>query len=177
MTAAERLAACCAISCFVHFVLLTNSAVPRPQVEQARSVEVVCDLAPPVSRLAFGDTVVLERGGADEEQGTESDLAKARRQYLQAVSDAIHARRFIWFSYRSGAEQPPDCLGTAWISFIISANGRFDEPRLVRSSGDTRLDAAAAEAVRLAGGVVPRPRILGPTPMAVTMPVKYQLAL
>jgi protein TonB len=62
-----------------------------------------------------------------------------------------------------------DLQGDALVRFEIGAEGRAQDVRVVRSSGEPLLDAAAVRAV-LAAGVLPR--VYGP----LEVPVSFELA-
>ncbi len=75
---------------------------------------------------------------------------------------------------QAALEYPPlarwqDLQGDALVRFEIGAEGRARDVRVVRSSGEPLLDAAAARAV-LAAGVLPR--VYGP----LEVPVSFELA-
>jgi protein TonB len=75
---------------------------------------------------------------------------------------------------QAALEYPPiarwqDLQGDALVRFEIGAEGRAQEVRVVRSSGEPLLDAAAVRAV-LAAGVLPR--VYGP----LEVPVSFELA-
>ncbi|HWP34821.1 MAG TPA: energy transducer TonB, partial [Thermodesulfobacteriota bacterium] len=74
-------------------------------------------------------------GGADV-SGWPGDALAAVRARLEA------AKRYPLDARLRGAE------GTAEVAFTIGPGGRLERVRLVRSSGDRSLDAAALEAVR-----------------------------
>ena len=86
----------------------------------------------------------------------ESRLAEIRRRIQAALEYPPLAR---W----------QDLQGDALVRFEIGAEGRARDVRVVRSSGEPLLDAAAAQAV-IAAGVLPR--VYGP----LEVPVSFELA-
>jgi protein TonB len=107
--------------------------------------------APPVAE-ARSPAVDLAPTGPS----VESRLAEIRRRIQAALEYPPLAR---W----------QDLEGDALVRFEIGTDGRARDVRLMRSSGEPLLDAAAARAV-LAAGVLPR--IYGP----LEVPVSFELS-
>jgi TonB family protein len=121
-------------------VLVLLVAAPAP----AQDRDAVARTNPPAVDLAPGGPSVEER------------LAEIRRRIEAALEYPPLAR---W----------QDREGAVLVRFEIDANGHAREVRVVRSSGEPLLDAAAARAV-VAAGVLPR--VYGP----LEVPVSFELA-
>ncbi len=170
MTDGERIRTGVALSLFAHFLLFVS---PWQMQEKPASFEATVSLdmeslaTMGTSRQGFG---VSSPSEAAREEARLADMKRrAFLRYLQDVDDAVHARRFI-----QGGD---DLIGVATCGFTIDAANRFSEPALLKSSGDSRLDAAALAAVRAASGVVKRPKIIGDEKIPVTLQIKYQYGL
>lgn len=92
------------------------------------------------------------------------------QQYLEEISDCLHAHRFILPRSR-------DLIGIAAITIKINHDGTFDYVRLFKSSGTQALDKAALEAAKVCSGKVKRPKSLGVNPLIVYQEVRYQYKL
>lgn len=171
MTDLTRFRAALCASLFLHFVLLHADwlSVPaRPGTGQ-RLIQEISSSAPLLSETV---TVAIESvseaalpgDGADKRQ-------KDRKTFLDAVSDAVHARRFV------SSEADRRLIGLAWFSFTIMPDGTFYGISLTNSSGNPALDRAAEAALRSASGVVKPPSSLGREEIPLVMPVKYQYGL
>lgn len=171
MTDGTRFKAALCISFFLHFMLLRTHwhAAPTRVGKGERLSQELTSSAPLFSETvsiaveSFAETS-LPGGGADT-------LQKERREYLGAVSDAIHARRFV------SVEVDRTLIGLAWFSFTITADGDFTDIALAESSGNMALDRAGEAAVRAASGKVKRPASLGREEIGLVIAVKYQYAL
>ena len=168
MTDQTRFRSALCISLFLHFMLLQThwAGTPGKPGKGERLSQAISSSAPLFSDVA---TIAIEsvtetagrKGGDDIRQ-------KERSAYLEAVSDAIHARRFI------AAEPGRSLIGLAWFSFTIMPDGHFHNLALLDSSGNPALDMAAETALRSASGVVKRPASLGREEIILEMAVKYQ---
>lgn len=175
MTDGERIATAVAISLALHWAALSTWQVNASPVVADEEITFNIDLSGPDIGVSLAAPITLEQAASAPAQNDEAAAAADRRrtamlQYLDQVTDAIHARRRI--EGRGGG-----LIGNALFRIVIDANGRFADVVLLRGSGDNRLDADAIEAVRAASGAVPRPRILGNGAIAVMLAVKYQLGL
>ena len=171
MTDQTRFRAALCISLFLHFMLLhtnwVNTATRTGKGE--RLSQELTSSAPLFSETV---TVAIESvseaalpgDGADKRQ-------KERNAYLDAVSAAIHARRFI------AAEADRSLIGLAWFSFTITPDSAFHGISLEHSSGNPVLDRVAEAALRSASGVAKRPPSLGNEEIRLVMAVKYQYDL
>lgn len=170
MTDGERIAAGAAASLFLHFCLLTGHFGVQEPPDTFRAVlEIDGDSLAQAPAPKQG-TGISSASPQTKEEAEEADRKRrAYLHYLDAVDEAVHARRL-----EGGAE---DLIGVAVCGFDILADGRFSEPSLLKGSGDARLDAAALRAVRSAGGTVRRPAILGTDVIRVSLEVKYQYGL
>ncbi len=171
MTDLARFRAAVCISLFLHFMLLQAhwaQTTARPGMGQRLSQELTS------SAPMFSETVTLAIESISETlpPGDGADnRRKERNAYLDAVSNAIHARRFI------SAEANNSLIGMAWFSFTVSPDGTFHGISLANSSGNAILDRAAEAALRGASGVVKRPASLGHNDISLVMAVKYQYGL
>lgn len=168
MTPGERLGAAVGVSLACHYALFAGWPAPRhatgadlPMVVELTGAEAGLSLAAPIS---------LET--AEPAQPTTDNPADRRRaalaEYLDALTEAVHARRAL----RSG-----HLLGNAQVRVTIAADGRFSAIVPTSSSGDATLDADALGAVAAASGAVPRPKELGTAPLTLVLTVKYQFSL
>lgn len=171
MTDLVRFRAAVCISLFAHFMLFHAHLMPVPSLpgKGERLSREMTSSAP-----LFSETVTLAIESVPETAlpGGEADARQRERNaYLDAVSDAIHARRFV------SAEAERTLIGLAWFSFTITADGTFHGISRTTSSGSPALDKAAEAAVRGASGVVKRPASLGGEEIRLVMAVKYQYGL
>ena len=159
------------ISLFAHFMLF-HAGVSANATRAGKGERLNTEMG--MSRPLFSETVTISLESADESNpsGNGADTRqKERRAFLEAVSDAIHSRRFL------SPEARGDFIGLAWFSFTIATDGGFRHVTLATSSGNAALDRAAGEAVRAASGVVKRPPSLGNEEIPLVMAVKYQYNL
>ncbi len=174
MTDGERIAVAVMVSFVVHWAALSgwqreagSAAIPTDDV-----LFVDADVVGPDVGISLAVPIVLEQ--AQTAVSSDEAVADRRREalnhYLDKVSEAIHTRR------RSGGEGK-QLIGNTIFRFTIDGKGRFSGIILLRSSGDTKLDADAEAAVRAASGVVPRPKILGFEALIISLAVKYQFGL
>lgn len=171
MTDSARFAAGICISLFVHFMLFQGEWAPgtgRPGRGERLAGEMTTS-APMFSETV---TVALESFAEQALPGGGDDVTqKERRAYLEAVSNAIHSRRFL------SPEARADFIGLALFSFVVAPDGTFHNVRLTASSGRPVLDRAAEVAIRGASGAVKRPASLGDEEIPLVMAVKYQYDL
>lgn len=168
MTDQTRFRAALCVSLFLHFMLLHAHwvNVPARPGKGERLSQEIGSSAPLFSETV---SVAIESVTDAERQGDGADKKhKERRAYLEAVSDAIHARRFV------AAEADRSLLGLAWFSFTIMPDGSFQDIRLANTSGNPILDRVAEAALRSASGVVKRPPSLEHEEISLVMAVKYQ---
>ncbi|MCW2309612.1 TonB C-terminal domain-containing protein [Rhodobium gokarnense] len=170
MTDGERIAAAIAISLAAHWLIL--GGFPATETEMAGDDMIVVDFSAPDVAMSLAAPITLE----EQAPARESSAARADRRrralndYLEDVSDAVHARRMA--AGAAGA-----LAGNARFALTIDAAGAFSNVHMLQSSGDATLDADARQAVLAASGVVPRPPILGSRPLALDLRVKYQYGL
>ncbi|WP_319775313.1 TonB family protein [Breoghania sp.] len=169
MTDGERIAAAIAISLALHWLLLKGFA--PPSLETGSSDTIVVDFAPPDAAIALAAPLTLEEAGPPQEsRETRADRRrKVLAAYLEAVSDAIHARRMTAVG-SSG-------IGNAGFALTIDGSGNFADVQLLQSSGNPALDRDAQRAVLSASGAVPRPPLLGSGSLRIRLRVKYQYGL
>lgn len=171
MTDGTRFKAALCISFFLHFMLLQThwNAAPTRAGKGERLGGELTSSAPLFSETV---SIAVESFAETAPPGDGADtLQKERREYLGAVSDAIHARRFV------SAAADRTLIGLAWFSFTITADGGFTDIALAESSGNPALDRAGEAAVREAGGTIKRPASLGREEIALVIAVKYQYDL
>jgi protein TonB len=125
--------------------------------------------------LAIAWIVMLAVGAASAESPSQGRAARAPAVDLAPTGPSVEARLAeIRRRIQAALEYPPlarwqDLQGDALVRFEIGVDGRAQGVRVVRSSGEPLLDAAAARAV-LAAGVLPR--VYGP----LEVPVSFELA-
>jgi protein TonB len=118
---------------------------------------------------------LLAGGPAPAQPDARVDTARAPAVDLAPTGPSVESRLAeIRRRIQAALEYPPlarwqDQEGNARVRFEIGAEGRALGVRVVRSSGDPLLDAAAARAVVAAGAL---PRVYGP----LEVPVSFELA-
>jgi protein TonB len=126
------------------------------------------------ARLALA-LVLLDAGAALAQADTTVAEARSPAVDLAPGGPSVESRLAeIRRRIEAALEYPPlarwqDLEGAALVRFEIGADGRARDVRLVRSSGEPLLDAAAARAVQAAGVL---PRVYGP----LEVPVAFELA-
>jgi protein TonB len=125
--------------------------------------------------LAAALLVLLAAQAASAQETGSASQARAPAVDLAPTGPSVEARLAeIRRRIQAALEYPPiarwqDLQGDALVRFEIGAEGRAHGVRVVRSSGEPLLDAAAVRAV-LAAGVLPR--VYGP----LEVPVSFELA-
>jgi TonB family protein len=168
MTDATRFRAALGISFFAHFMLLHApwTSVPDRMGKTGQlSREMMSSSSLFSEEIGIAIEDFVESASPD---GKADKLQEERRLYLEAVSGAIHARRFV------SAQADRDLIGLASFSFTIMPDGSFQGIALARSSGNPLLDRAAEAAVRDASGIVKRPLSLEQEMIDWVAVVKYQ---
>lgn len=94
------------------------------------------------------------------------------KQFITRVRKKIERNKF----YPPGGNYS-QIIGNADIGFSIDQRGFFKDIRLLRSSGDTCLDATALRAVAHMSGRVKRPASTGRRPIRAFITLKYQYGL
>lgn len=117
--------------------------------------------------------VVLDARMFDPRSANEQRAIEERRrryfQYIEDVSDAIHARRL--------QHGQTDLIGLCEVSFAIDPDGCFSDIRLRKTSGNPELDLAALNAVRSASCVVKRPKDIATGEIELTQEIRFQYGL
>lgn len=170
MTESDCLKVGVAVSLFAHFLLLGAKGPDDTLHQPTRTVvhlKMDSPVVAPVQEEGLGVIAAVQQDLQDAKAADRK--RQAFLEYLDAVDAAVHARRL------DGGES--GLIGVVSYVVLILPDGNFAEPRLRRSSGDPRLDAAAARAIRAASGKVKRPRIIGLDPINVILEVKYQYGL
>ena len=171
MTDSVRFNVALCLSLFLHFICLQagwTGESPRMGKGERISHEMTstAPLFGEVASIALEDFVenTSAGNGADQRQ-------RERNLYLEAVSDEIHARRFIL------SEANRTVIGLAYISFAIAPDGSFHNISLSETSGNALLDRMAEAAVHDASAKVRPPASMGQEEIHVTIAVKYQYGL
>lgn len=168
MTDQVRFRTALCVSLFLHFMLLHAQWMNVP-ARPGKGDRLSQEIGSSAQLFSETVTVAIESVTGTERKGEGADKRqKDRRTYLEAVSDAIHSRRFV------AAEADSKLLGLAWFSFSIMPDGSFHGISLANSSGNPVLDRAAEAALRSASGVVRRPPSLEHEEIALVFAVKYQ---
>lgn len=172
MTEREALWTGIGLSLFAHFMLLLYT--PQPSDPPSFSAVLRMDLESSAAAAPGERGVDLSSAAPQDPRASEAARAAERKRraflrYLDAIDEAVHARRL-----ETGGT---DLIGVAVYTFLARADGSFSEPRLRASSGDPRLDAAARRAILAADGKVRRPAEIGSEPIPVILEVKYQYGL
>jgi len=98
------------------------------------------------------------------------DVAVLIRDYLAQIKQLLEKEKhYPLTAQRLGIK------GTVVVSFIIMADGQFDQVRVVSSSGSDLLDAAAIEAVHNLSGKVERPKATGTLPLPVKTALRFEI--
>lgn len=170
MTDAERLAAAITLAIFFHFLLIfVRTADPEAPLSLSitLSPEDTSVIAASAPKSSTG--ISTAPSAANEEAEQRDKKRRVYLEYLEEVDNAIHARRFI--------DGNRDLIGTVLYGFAIMPDGTFANIRLLKSSGEKKLDDAAFKAIRAASAVVKRPGILGAEPLEVSLWIKFQYGL
>ena len=170
MTDQTRFRAALCISLFLHFMLLRAHWTPIASSGPGTSGRLSQEIHSPALLFLNNEgglavehvTETLNPGSGDDKRQQE------QAAYSEAVSEAIHARRFV------AAEATRALIGLARFSFTSMPDGRFHNVVLAASSGNPLLDRAAEAALRSASGVVARPPSLGREEIVLEIAVKYQ---
>lgn len=172
MTADEALKTGILVSIVAHALLfLTWDHVDRLEPSSGAVVTVALEGTTAVA-MREGGTIMEARVYDPREADEAKAVAERRRryrQYLQDVSNEIHAQRL-----RAGGS---DLIGLCEVRFAIDESGTFFDIRLHRSSGNPALDRAALRAVRAASGRVKRPAGIAEGVLNVAEEVRFQYAL
>lgn len=170
MNDSERLWTGIVLSLFIHFLFILHPHRTEHVPPSSIALQTVMEMPP--STGGHGRNT-LQLGRRAISQDAEHHLADARRKafadYLQAVDDAVHARRLD-----SGKT---DLIGVARWRFFILEDGSFTPPILVRSSGSALLDETARRAIMAASKTVKRPAIIGSENIPMILDVKFQYDL
>lgn len=172
MTEREALWTGVGLSLFIHFLLLSHTpdAPERPAFSAVVRMDMESSAAAAGRERGVDVVAAVPRESREsEEAGAAERKRRAFLRYLDAIDEAVHARRLD----TGGSE----LVGVAVYAFLARADGAFTELELRSSSGDPRLDASARRAILAASGTVRRPAEIGPEPVPVMLEVKYQYGL
>ena len=172
MTSRQLLGLCIVISAIAHFWLiqLEWSTEPTTGGEQ-----IVIPMDFDVTVSTPGEALALEQGieESSEKENCEEAARRLKRlavkRYLEKIHAAVEHRKFL-----PGNGNLSGLIGNVRYSFHIQPDDTFSDIRLVRSSGDPRLDRAAGRAIAAASGVTKRPKIIQGQSFTIGMTVKYQ---
>ena len=179
MTDSERTATAVVLSLALHWLALSGwKPVTIAMVEAETDDLVIVEHSSMEIGISLATPITLEQSvlpAAPTENASAAAAAAERRReamtrYLDQVSESVHARRRV-------SDAGRHLVGNALCRLVIESDGRFSSVGILRSSGDAALDSDAMEAVRMASGAVPRPRILGGQAMIIALTVKYQFGL
>ena len=178
MTDGERTATAIVLSLALHWLALSAwKPVTIAMAEAEADDLVIVDHSSMEIGISLATPITLEQSvlpAAPTENASAAAAAERRREamtrYLDQVSESVHARRRV-------SDAGRHLVGNALCRLVIESDGRFSSVGILRSSGDAALDSDAMEAVRMASGAVPRPRILGGQAMIIALTVKYQFGL
>ncbi len=133
-----------------------------PAVEREKEPAVAREMLVPALPADMSEGAVTRRGS----------LSALENRYVEFVVAEIEKRKF----------SPPESryyglIGNVVLGFVIGPRGRFQDMRLVRSSGDKLLDATALRALAAVDGRVKRPPWAGSRELPVQIVLKYQYRL
>jgi protein TonB len=93
------------------------------------------------------------------------------RAYLTKVRDLLEKEKhYPLIAQRLGIS------GVVVVSFVIMADGRFDQVKVVSSSGSDLLDGTAVDAVYALSGKIKRPKATGTIPLRVKTALRFEIA-
>ncbi|KAB1440266.1 energy transducer TonB family protein [Pseudodesulfovibrio senegalensis] len=169
------LAASIAFSLFAHFILLEAHWTPSTSPGTGQTV-IPISLESPGSPQSDPSSM-HSAPTPEQEAGQGADAFKRKQQaalkrFLKAVRKAIESKKFD-----SATGISSSMIGNAVCAFTILENDSFAGVRLVRTSGNAKLDRAALTAIRLASGATHRPKIIGTGHIPLTLTVKYQYGM
>jgi protein TonB len=96
--------------------------------------------------------------------------ASAERAYLAELQRAIaRQQRFPEEARRRRV------TGVATLAFVVQADGRIGQVRVVGSSGDSALDQAAVQALSRLGRFKPIPSSIGRSSWPMRVPIRFDL--
>ncbi|WP_319469791.1 TonB family protein [uncultured Pseudodesulfovibrio sp.] len=175
MTSRQLFGLCIAISICIHFLLVQQNWAPEP-VMGSDQIVIPADFDIAVSTP--GNALALEQGMEENNDGENAEETARRlkrlaiKHYLKQVNEAIERRKFL-----PGNGDLSDLIGNVLYTFRIRPDDSFSGIRLVRSSGNARLDQAAGRAIAAASGVTKRPKILRGQAFSLKITVKYQYSM
>jgi protein TonB len=168
--------ACLAASVFVHFLLLHGGYAPTVSTGAAvTAIPVNLDVSASAAPRGMSLSQHMAAPSGEGDGGEESDRARQQRllrQYLETVRKEVERAKF-----RAAGATRERLIGKARFALTIAGDGSFTAIRLVRSSGDAALDAAAREAIRATSGRITRPSATGTMPVTARFTIKYQYGL
>lgn len=168
----HRVIACLFISFSIHFFILQLDilfAEPRNSPEKITFFEDGSMDARAVRNQGITLGRMVEEAMDASGDARMDRQVQAEKWYLSQVRRAIEERKFL-----SSGQRVAGLIGNVQYVFTITADDVFRNVRLVRSSGDVRLDSAARSAIQAASGVVERPALLGRRTFRLVVTVKYQ---
>lgn len=130
---------------------------PKPKPKKKKQTAAPRTTAPPAARAQVADRAAAPAQGASASSVSPASWRGALMSHLN---------RYKRFPPGGGA-------GTALVAFSIDRAGAVTSSRLVRSSGDSALDAEAVGLVRRASPVPVPPPSVGGNPISLTVPVRF----
>ncbi|AFL73191.1 energy transducer TonB [Thiocystis violascens] len=95
---------------------------------------------------------------------------RSEQEYLSALQQAIKRHQ----NYPMEARRRQQ-TGIATVAFVIRPDGRIDQIRLAKGSGQSALDRAALDALRRLGRFKPIPTSLGRSSWPLRVPIRFDL--
>lgn len=175
MTSRRTIWACLAISLCLHWFLLQRPLrqAPEPSGETI-AIQTNFDLSVSTTGstgLALEQGLTPDEGEIDHKDAARRLRQQALKKFLAQVHSAVEQRR------RPPGSDLADLIGNARYQFRIRPDDTFSDIVMLHSSGNSRLDAAARQAIQSASGTIQRPAILKGQTWTISITVKYQYSL
>lgn len=128
-----------------------------PEMPELQSAKPEDQPTTALNSLSAADVLARFRGGAaargQEATDTQSVVMPAARAGLRNAYQIELFKALL----ASQPARPPGARGEVKVQFLVTRSGAIGEIRIVRSSGDRRLDEAVVTAVRVARAIPPPP--------------------
>jgi protein TonB len=173
MSSAHTWTVCLILSCFLHWQALGAhwaSALSGPSGPQTAVLESRGHFQG--TKTAFALHQLLEQTTDGQGDGGENRQEQIRANYLKKINDEINHHKFLGLG-----SDTAHTIGNARYCFFIDKNGRFQNIRLVKSSGNPIIDRAARAAICHTSQKVKRPDSTGTAAIRLWVTVKYQYGL
>jgi protein TonB len=151
--------------------------MPKPRIAE-RPAKKVAKIAP-VQPKKTKTPVKKQKKAANSSGGGNSGKAKVNSQATKANANARTVRNYpgqVVSKLRRALRYPSGtrATGEAHVQFVVASNGRASSIRLVRSSGDAKIDAAAVATVKRAGPFPAIPAEAGRKSWTFTVPLAFR---